>query len=561
MFFLAFDERPFGWLLISLMGVVLLVAVSGWEFWKKAPVRLPDAIFLAVGLGLLAWGRLPILLFNQELNPDESQMISHAITLAKWPVYWRSVDGTTIGPLDLYALLLPRLLGLGFDYTAARVLGLLCIGGSLLFLFLTLRRLYGTAVARLVWLPTLLFLAFTQIPDFVHYSSEHVPVLLLAGATWLLSQAFTERSTPPGQAYLLGLLLGMVPFGKLQGVPAAGVVALFAALAFWRRQGDFRNVAWLVAGGLTFPLLVVGLSAAYGVLDDLYTFYIVGNLQYGTNQSLLDNFRTVSNIWFKSMNFRWLTGFSVLVLLLLLPDTLTRFRISTRYHLADSFVVVLLLGSYYAILRSGFPFTHYLHWMLAPLTLLNGLLLAVAFTRSPNRKPVLVGLFLVLSPLTMLGPLFKKIADGEAYNAFRSTPTENRARPESDVSQIVARVAQPGDALVVWGWQCRYYVESGLPQGTAENHTERCIFPIGLRDVYRARFLDDFRRTRPPVFVDAVGENSLWVRDRATQGYECFPELADYVREQYTYAGLVDDCRIYVRNDRLPAAHVKTNDR
>lgn len=556
--FLAFDERPFGWLLFSFAGVALLLTVVGWEFWKKAPVRLPDSVFLLVGMGVLAWGRLPVVLFNHELNPDESQMISHAVTLAKWPVYWRSVDGTTIGPLDLYALLLPRLLGLGFDYTAARVLGLGCIGGALLLLFFALRRLYGGTVARLVWVPALLFLTFTQTPDFVHYSSEHVPLLLLTGAIALLARSFTEKATPPGRAFALGLLLGMVPFGKLQGVPAAGVVALFAALAFWRRQGNGRAVVWLVAGGLAFPLLAVGLSAALGVLDDLWTFYIVGNLQYGTNQSLIDNLGTVSDVWRRSLSFRWLLGFSVLIGVVLLPDVVTRFRLSTRYHLADTFVVALVLGSFYAILRSGFPFAHYLHWMVAPLTLLNGLLLAVAFTRLPARKPLLVGLFLVLSPLTMLGPLLRKIATGQDYNAFRSTPTLNRALPESGVSRAVARVALPGDPLVVWGWQCRFYVESGLPHGTAENHTERCIFPIELRDVYRARFLADFRRTRPPVFVDAVGKNSWWVQDRATQGYECFPELAAYVREQYTYAGLVDDCRVFVRNDRLPAAGAKT---
>ena len=133
--------------------------------------------------------RLPVIVFNRELNPDESQMLSHAITLFQDPVYWRSVDGTTIGPLDNYLLVIPKLVGFPDR--------------------LHLRQVYGTYLCRrcvafsvfhikkLVWeqllpgqhlLVPLIFLAFTQEIDFVHYSSEQLPVFLLALCLWLLSR-------------------------------------------------------------------------------------------------------------------------------------------------------------------------------------------------------------------------------------------------------------------------------------------------------------------------------------------------------------------------------------
>ncbi len=105
--------------------------------------------------------------------------------------------------------------------------------------------------------------------------------------------------------------------------------------------------------------------------------------------------------------------------------------------------------------------------------------------------------------------------------------------------------------MVVWGWQCRYYVEAQLAQGTAENHSERCIFQHPLQAVYRQRYLRDMKRTRPVVFIDAVGKNSTWVQDVATQGYESFPELAVYIRKNYAYLGRIDDTRLFIRKDRL----------
>ncbi len=550
---LVFDERPFGWLLVSLCMLALVLGIGAWNSSGKVSFPLPEWLFVLSGLGLLAWARLPVLLFNQELNPDESQMISHAITLARWPVYWQSVDGTTIGPLDLYALLLPRLLGMDFDYTAARVLGLGCIAGSLAFLFGSLRAFFGASVARVAWLPALLFLSFTQLPDFVHYSSEHVPLVLLDGAIWLFARSVSEKTTPLGRAFGIGFLLGMVPFGKLQGVPPAGVVAVFALVLFWQRH-QLRQIAFLLASGLAFPLLALGLCAAFGVLDDFWTFYIVGNLQYGIDQSLFDSLLGVINIWGQSTYFRWLLAPIVLLTGLHVFQLQKKGWTLKSGRLIGAFIVLSLLATGYAILRSGFPFTHYLHWMVAPLTLLVGWKLTFFLSPPPPPFARLVGLTVVVV-LVVLIPLLLKLQPGRAYNAYLSSASVNRALPQSAVSRAIEAMlppgatAQRGTALVVWGWQCTYYVETQLPAGTAENHTERCILPSLFRETYRQRFLSDLARTRPVVFVDAVGKESLLVRDYPTQGHESFPALGAYVRDHYTLMGKTSDCRLYVRNN------------
>ncbi|MCY7359207.1 MAG: hypothetical protein LH609_17475, partial [Rudanella sp.] len=87
--------------------------------------------------------------------------------------------------------------------------------------------------------------------------------------------------------------------------------------------------------------------------------------------------------------------------------------------------------------------------------------------------------------------------------------------------------------------------------GTAENHSERCVFESSMTPVYQKRYLNNFVRTVPPVFVDAVGNESHWIVNRKTQGHEIIKPLGVFVKAHYQYMGLFNDARLYVRKDRI----------
>jgi hypothetical protein len=102
---ITFDSfPPVYWLLGYLLAAIVVFSAN----YKAVPTKA----YLALSMLLLLVMRLPVIVFNRELNPDESQMLSHAITLFQDPVYWRSVDGTTIGPLDNYLLVIPKIVGI-----------------------------------------------------------------------------------------------------------------------------------------------------------------------------------------------------------------------------------------------------------------------------------------------------------------------------------------------------------------------------------------------------------------------------------------------------------------
>jgi len=533
---ITFDySPPVYWLIGYILAAAIVIAAH------KKTISYP--ICLIGGIILLFVMRLPVIVFNRELNPDESQMLSHAITLFQDPVYWRSVDGTTIGPLDIYWLVIPRLFGFEINYTSGRFMGLISSAGALLFLFFALKNWFGERVARISWLAPLMLLAFTQEIDFVHYSSEQVPVLLLAICTWFLSRLTVNAGQIKWNAYWLGFVAGAIPFAKLQAVPQALILVLgglFYCYQFLKSRKGYLPTLALLLGGLTFPLFALIWMLTFGVFQDMIDFYLLGNAVYADGKGFFEipaQFHTI---------FRLAPDFEAFTYVLIVPIILGIVQIfgpaakkspdlTLRFTLLFS-----VLASIYAVTKSGNDFIHYLNFCIIPWTML------AAFGLKPIEK------WAFAIPAALL--VWFGGVDAASYlkermlNNFDSVHARTLA--QSPVVQELNKYRKEKDYMVVWGWQCTYYVEAQLAEGTAENHTERSIFDLPVREIYRKRFMSDLARTRPAFILDAVGKNSFWVQDKKTQGIESYPALNKYVSDHYKYIGDFDGTDLYVRSDR-----------
>lgn len=546
---LTFDASPTVYWAVVYALAVLVVGAN----LKK---RIPLPLYLVGALAVFVLMRLPSIVLNRELNADESQMISHAITLFQNPVYWRSVDGTTIGPLDNYLLVIPRLLGFQLDYTSARVMGLLCGIGSLYFFFVAIKRWFGDQVARIALLIPLIFLAFTQEPDYVHYSSEQVPLLLLSACVALLAGlsqkkkefTFQVKKAPIWQSFGLGFVAGMIPFAKVQGVPQALVLVVggvYVTYQYYRQNNNAKPLLGLLAGGFAFPAVALIWMLWQGVFQDFIDFYILGNAVYAGGSGTVSIPSQFGKLILLSPDF---TALLIVVAVITIVGMIAGNRTSQKLHASNSFLAPLIILGYglaavYAATKSGNSFVHYLNFCVYPLSLTATL----GISKNTDKKWLtLVGPLLLIGWFGVQDTLsFYKTHQLNAFVSVGAT-----ALPESLVVKALKPYLRPEDKMVVWGWQCRYYVEAQLAQGTAENHSERCIFQHPMQQVYRQRYLADMQRNRPAVFMDAVGKNSLWVQDVATQGYESFPELARYIQRNYRYLGNIDNTRLFIRKDR-----------
>jgi hypothetical protein len=527
--------------------------------WVAFRTRFSDARLVGVAVVLLFLLRLPSLVYNREINPDESQMITQGRTLAIDPVYFRSVDGTTIGPLDSYALIIPSWFGLSFDYIAARLLGFGLIAGSLIFLFLTARRWFGSVPARMTLLLTVFALGLTQNGDLLSYCSELVPVFLLSIGTWLFARIEARPSVSLRLFFLVGVLIGATPLGKVQGVPLAFVLGLFVFFSLLTKPGSLQTkllqAALFAVGIALVPAAFIGMVAANGLYDDFWTFYIEGNLRYGGNTSHWQNMLGFGSHLAKGEEFGWLMVLATLLggwAMVYYSKLTQRPLLTISWLVRLGFIGFSLLGGFFAVTRTGTEFVHYFYFLLGPLFLI--IALSGAMLQLPNPKRTTNRIPLAICLLFLGAGVAKGLWHYSQNIPLNPYPTDNRvgfSTPQPPIVQQIRKYAAENEPLVVWGWRCDYYVSAAMPQGTAENHSERCVFVSPMTPVYQQRYLNDFLRSKPPVFVDAVGSQNAWLTDRATQGFEIIKPLAAFVQKNYRYMGLYNDARLYVRNDRL----------
>lgn len=552
-------------------GSVLAMALLAVFFprdqaWWQHPVLFSVAMLMA----LLAF-RWPVLLDNRQYpDPDESQMIAGASTLRHDPVFWRSVDGLTHGPLDQWPLLLALFVRGRLDFTTARTVSTLLLWISLVSVWLIFRHLYQASVAGLLVLPLLAVHAFTHAWSFVAYCSEHVPDTLLAVACWLLLTAWRPCGAGPpslGRLFAAGVFLGAVPFAKLQAVPVAAIAVvggdwfvLASGTPNWRSR--YRALVALLGGAVTVPLIIVSTVLASGVWSEFFRGYILNNIQQvGANKFPPDRSfawtegpRTLVDLGGSIFGFNefflWLVAFGVCGLLFAWWFT--------RWHRRwAAFAILMLLAAAFAAIARGRPYLHYLQLIIFPTAFFAGVIVGAllqavdrrAFITAVPRRLMRSVVLVAFLSCGLVPQIWWRVREPQPFiGQFAATHGE---LAQSEVSREILRHATPGERLGMWGWMPVFWVETGLIQATRDGNCSYQIEPHQQRNYYRERFLHDFLVTQPPVFVDAVGPGNFVYEDRAESAHETFPELREYITDNYRLVRDVEGTRIYVRNDRL----------
>ncbi len=535
---------------------------------------------------LLAF-RWPVIFDNRQYpDPDESQLIAGALTLQHDPIFWRSVDGSTHGPVDEWPLL-PVLFARGaLDFTGARLVTTLLAWIEVLSAWLIFRHLYSANTAGLLALPLLAVHSFTHAWSFVAYCSEHVPDALLALASWSLLTTWRPSGTGPpilGRLFAAGIFLGAIPFAKLQAAPIAAVAfaggiwfTLVSNSSSWGHR--VRAVGALFGGAAVLPAIILGMVLAFGIWSDFLYSYILDNIRVGrpfgdvvpsdNAVPLLNSVRFAGG-----REFTWaetprmfielggsIFGFNEFVLWVIAFGTGGLFFLPwfTAWHRrCAAFAVAALLIAILAAMAPGRAFIHYLQLSIFPAGLFGGLIAGALLEDIPG-KGFVAGLSLRgVQIVVMIAFLVCGLVPQIAWRAREPQPflgqfTETHgALVRSEASQEILRHANAGETLGIWGWAPRFWVETGLIRATRDGNNARQINPPRYRQYFRARFIRDLVKSQPPVFIDAIGPGNFMFEDRAEYGHETFPELGEYIEKNYYLARDVEGSRIYLRNDRL----------
>lgn len=499
-------------------------------------------------LAILTAGRWPTFLFTRELGVDESQLLAGAHALTYDPVFWRSVNGGTAGPLDFFVLW-PAGWLCGWDtYLTARLTALALLAISLILAHQGMALVLGRQVARIAGLAAVSLESLTQAADFLHYSTELLPMALLSVAAYA---AIRRWSTPGGPLWsgLGGLMLGAVPLGKLQAAPLAAAMGLCWLWAELRTKepSSFRHRTYLMGGALLPAALFACQLTVAGEWKSFAVSYLFFNLSYAaTSNGTLGQALLVmleNSIWWDSLLPLGLWG-GLVWLALMLRLRATPHRATRLLTWAASAACLVALGS---ILSPKRPYLHYWQLFLVPGIFLLGAVTARLLSTSPPRWRRREQWLVALGAMGLVGlMLYDRHRDP---NSFLGGLVYFRRFPRSELAVRVAARTRPGETIAIWGRTDNVYVEAGLRQATRDSHVRPLIETGPLQEYFRQRYLADLLSIKPATFLDSIGPASLQYTSQGFAHDRNYPELAAVIRAHYVLVDVFSQARIYRRRN------------
>ncbi len=540
--------------------------------------------FLLLGFIVLLLARLPVILFNAEINPDESQMLTQAITLSKVNWVWGvAVDGTTSGPLNSYLLWFSHLLGFPLNYVLAHFISTLLALLSWAIIYRFCQILTNTISAQIASVVTLLFLAITQHADLVSYNSESLALLLISICGLQLAKIYTSKQFNILNISIFSLCASMIPFAKIQAIFIIFGLGLILILMMVVRKSALRVYLQLGLAALLFPLLFLGILWYNDVLSYFLQHYIIGNsvirrfglvdcsilmedsisfkdsiisIWTGTKQSrdlmlLLLNVVVVLavGLTFNKFNNRLQIGNYVVEIANPDQQKVSNFR--EVYLIATLFILILTL---YSIGKPATSRVHYYLFLLPSVTLLMSLCYQdrlqigsykVGILNPPKKSLIFIITFLILG---QVANLYLRYQQTGGINLYPSTKTVS-----SDLGKIISKYAHQNEPICIWGWACKYHVELQLPQATRQNHSIlQTIENYTFREKYLEEYTQELARNKPSVIIDAVGKSSTLIQNQVKYSLEKQKDIKKLLDIYYSKLPIKpDDCTIYIRKDRL----------
>ena len=530
----------------ALHGLMLLQPCRsgrGSQTLMRRVVASPAIFCLAIAAMLLV-GRWPWLFVPRELSPDESGFIAMAARFTGDAVPWRATHAATSGPLTPWLLAGLWRCGVPLHYLTTHAVALTLQILVICLAYGTLRIVAAETPARCATMPVALLLSRTGERDFIHLSSEHVPLVLLAGCTQAAALGLRAASERGAACWLAvaGMAAGSVLFAKPQAVPMAAVIStvvLVAILQLTRPiQHRTRLAMAFVVGGMAVPCLILWIVWWGGAWEEMVRLYIDTNLAYGN--------RSAANIPF-SMRFLNLVRHSPLFTILGMATVVIAVaafvrRAWHREHTMQAAWIacgILVATTAFCIAKPGYFFPHYLMLLTLPCILTIGVALcgperqgarAMGWFVDPSVAAALaVSSAAALTGWTAGGPFL----EGRLALEFLA---EAAAQPPAAESTRAAALSAPHEEIAVWGWRSDIYVDAGRRPAVRD-------FAIVPDAVTARRFVEDLRANEPRLFIDAicpVGFPEIgWhvfgptMVDRRLGGHENFPAFRDYVARHY----------------------------
>lgn len=549
------------WLAVDALLLLTLAGLVGRELLRgETP---PTGLFVAVILLLVAWARFPGISLSALGNPDESFWITTAAVFRVDPRPWLAVDTTTGGPLTPVPLMVAGWLWGEIGWGVARVAAITTSMLMVALMYLAVSVQFGGRIARFAVLPLVLTVAFMRDEwNLLSFNGEIVGNLLIAAgllADAILSRRLTgDSDREPGLAIVsLGLILGLVPWVKLQVVPIAAVIGVLRLYDLVRRK-RWTLSSVLIAAGLAPTVLFVAYLGATGAVSDFWISYVLHNFHYARSGlsgmfggDVVPFSRVLLTYPFEALRRPELLPAILVPVGLLIVAGVGWVRNHRRPAGEVSAALLLTVVAAYTTIQTRQVFGHYLLLLLPPLTLLTAALLAELLQAGPvdrlrprDRRVVLAFVvFGFVVPAVLLPG-----RHNDAFDVDRRSLTP--ASSFEAVTEAIREFTDSGDRVAIWGWAAPIWITTGTLPGTRDVHTARQLLPGELQPYFVDRFATDMAERQPILFVDAVAMISHF-SDVSKFGHHNFDSVRRVVDTDFRLVAEVDGVRVFLRREAV----------
>jgi hypothetical protein len=448
-------------------------------------------------------------------------------------VPWRSVDGTTSGPVNTWALLAAHWFGMPLSYSAVHLFAAMLLAGTVPLLYIGARQRFGILPAALGAICETTWIGLSQDRNFIHYSSELVPIFLIS-----VSLALGEKGK---RGIVAAFLLGIVPWAKLQAAPVAFVIGVWMLYRVIRPLEPRLNMArpgpqvvGLVSASLTFSVLLLALVFAGGAGREMWNSYFLVTKYYSGSVGVWVIFKRLALFCASGDRCAWVA------VLLVLRLCLGR-RANSNGQENSNFPWVLTLATAYACVRTGMPFDHYQLLMLPSLAFLT----AASFVEWSGVEKSVVTRMRIAAVALLVFAIPRSV---EAYHRFRTHLGYPSPESAEQIAAAIRRADPTARSLTIWGWNLSLYIETGLPPSTRHGTFHFLTLDSPSRDFLRKTYMEDLLHSGSEIFVEG-GPIPL----------STFPELDAYVHNNFSLFQQVDTpsgpISVYLLNSAATHTH------
>ena len=510
----------------------------------------------------ITFGRSNSTLLGYEfLNTDEFVIGAKALRLVKNNFNLYEFDGDTSGLLNALFLTWPKIFDFDVSYLSIRITSILIISLILYFTYKIITANLKKKLGLILFLPLVLFFAFSKDPDFIHYTNELIATLLIMISIYLIT---SNEKVLKLKNFLISFILGSVLFAKMQFFPVAIIIFSTLILNEFYQSKNFKQILLL---SLCFcaPLTLISLyyffnqnfiDLFYNVIHYPLSDLVSRNLN--TDQIIADTnsisaiknsnkFQIIIDHLLVNSVFH-LIYFYLLILIFLLFCLKDLKLIIKGINFELLLISISIISTLIISLITGSVHRHYLIVLLPMIPIFMSIFIKSYYGNSQLNKN-----FEKFSAILLVFFIISIIFENSKFYSKKFIPVNFKKDNINFQNPKILDFLKlnKNESIIVWGWKPELYILSNFSPAARDTVNQKQIDYKSNRNYFRKRFISDFINNDPSLLVDYVKPNSYMFTSE-NQNVKNFPELIKILDSDFKKINLAtNNCPdLYLRNDK-----------